>query len=242
MGALLYEVTTGERAFQGEHDPQVMTAIISGSVTLPREVVQGYPAALEAIVMRALAPAPEDRWASAHELQLALEQFLAVSGPPVTGPEIASLLHERTGLLPLASAPPLRAALRPADPAHELLPSSSRALPSSSSSLAPMILAALVGIALGLAVLRSVYLARKSHVIDASRPGATSAVAPTQEPKPAPTPPPPPVTAPPPSVAPEDTAEVETEPPPAPPPASSRSAAPRVIRAPGTGLPPNPYE
>ncbi|MBN9163729.1 MAG: serine/threonine protein kinase, partial [Myxococcales bacterium] len=97
LGSVLYESTTGERPFQGEHDPQLMTAIVMGNFLPPSEVVRGYPRGLEEIVMKALATEPDARFATALHLKQALDGWLAASGPPVGAAQVALLLQERCG-------------------------------------------------------------------------------------------------------------------------------------------------
>jgi serine/threonine protein kinase len=76
LGIVLYEITTQVRLFKGATEVQTMKAVMEGVVPLPSTHVPGYPAALERIVLRALARSPEDRYQSARELQLDLEAFV----------------------------------------------------------------------------------------------------------------------------------------------------------------------
>jgi serine/threonine protein kinase len=76
LGIVLYEITTQVRLFKGATEVQTMKAVMEGVVPLPSTHVPGYPAALERIVLRALARSPEDRYQSARELQLELEAFV----------------------------------------------------------------------------------------------------------------------------------------------------------------------
>lgn len=97
LGSVLYELTTGERPFKGEHDPQIMAAIVMGNLQRPSEVVRSFPHALEDIVMCALANEPDQRFGTAWEMKQALEGWLASSGPPVGAHNVAALLQERCG-------------------------------------------------------------------------------------------------------------------------------------------------
>jgi len=76
LGIVLYEMTTQTRLFKGATEAQTMKAVLDCEVPPPSTHVTGYPAALERIVMRALARAPEDRYQSARELHLDLETFV----------------------------------------------------------------------------------------------------------------------------------------------------------------------
>jgi TolB-like protein len=74
FGAVLYEMTSGERAFAGTTPTDVVAAILKEDPPpLPRNV----PPALDRIVRQCLEKRPEDRFSSAHDLALALQ---AVSG------------------------------------------------------------------------------------------------------------------------------------------------------------------
>ncbi len=95
LGCVLYEITTGRKPFQGEHDPQVMAAIMLGRYDPPGKVTDAYPPELEEIVLRALANEPDDRFASADLMRESLESYLKATGPPVMSMQIATLLKER---------------------------------------------------------------------------------------------------------------------------------------------------
>ncbi|WP_240489009.1 serine/threonine protein kinase [Labilithrix luteola] len=97
LGCVLYEITTGQRPFVGEHDPQVMAQIMIGNYELPTSVIADYPKELEAIVVKALANEPENRFQSAEQMRKALEGWLRTSGPPVMPPQVAALIRERCG-------------------------------------------------------------------------------------------------------------------------------------------------
>jgi len=76
LGVVLYEITTHRRLFKGRTDVETMKSVLEGIVPPPATVVPGYPAALERIVLRALARSPEDRYQSARDLQVDLETFV----------------------------------------------------------------------------------------------------------------------------------------------------------------------
>jgi serine/threonine protein kinase len=92
LGAILYEVTVGKRLFRGRPE-QVMRRVLDGDVPTPRSVRADYPPALEAIVMRALATDPGDRWQSAREMYGALRGWLEGTGVPHGKREVAEYLR-----------------------------------------------------------------------------------------------------------------------------------------------------
>jgi serine/threonine-protein kinase len=75
LGIILYEVTTQHRCFRADSDFDTMHRIVTGDVVRPTRLVQGYPQALEAIVMKALALDITQRYQSAGLLLEAVESF-----------------------------------------------------------------------------------------------------------------------------------------------------------------------
>ncbi|HEX3759998.1 MAG TPA: protein kinase [Kofleriaceae bacterium] len=75
LGVVLFELTCGAPPFDGDTDFAVMQAIVHGDAPRPRDRVADYPEALEQIVLRALHRDRDARFATAQELQLALEDF-----------------------------------------------------------------------------------------------------------------------------------------------------------------------
>ena len=75
VGTILYELTTGQLPFTDETEYAVLNHIVNTDAVPPTKIVASYPPALEAIVMRALARDLDQRYATALELQGALEDF-----------------------------------------------------------------------------------------------------------------------------------------------------------------------
>jgi serine/threonine-protein kinase len=195
LGCVLYEITTGQRPFQGEHDPQIMTSIVLGRYEPPAAVVPSYPHELSIIVMRALANAPENRYASADEMRQALERYLRGSGPQVGQDQIAALLRERCGTEMESRAAALRSGTPLPSPYDGHAPSRTPANPNNAiDSGGPMMMeghpaqahgvlwvaiAALIGASLGIGVLSYLRTSRKAKhtatAIEASTAGAASA-------------------------------------------------------------------
>jgi tRNA A-37 threonylcarbamoyl transferase component Bud32 len=97
MGVVLYEATTGRRPFTGEGDAQVMHAIMGGQFTPPSRVIRGYPPELEQIVLTAMAQDPARRFPTAERMRMALEEYLARSGPIVTQSHVGMFVHQCVG-------------------------------------------------------------------------------------------------------------------------------------------------
>jgi serine/threonine-protein kinase len=77
MGVVLYEMLTGERPYSGDTPLAVAMARLSEDPPHPKERRPAIPTALDAVVMRALAREPGDRFASAAEMRVALDHAAA---------------------------------------------------------------------------------------------------------------------------------------------------------------------
>jgi serine/threonine-protein kinase len=97
LGCCLYEATTGAQPFKGDGDHQVMHKLLKGEMKPPGEIVRGYPAELEGIVMRALATQPMQRFPNAERMKVALEEWIARSGPVVGQAQVAQIVRARLG-------------------------------------------------------------------------------------------------------------------------------------------------
>ncbi|MGB8933175.1 MAG: serine/threonine-protein kinase [Anaeromyxobacteraceae bacterium] len=65
LGAMTFELLTNEHAFPGRDVNEVGQAILAGRLRAPSEVRPEIPFELDVLVLRCLAPRPEERWASA---------------------------------------------------------------------------------------------------------------------------------------------------------------------------------
>src|SRR5262249_42814219 len=81
FGAVLYEMITGHRAFEGKSQAGLISAILSVNPPSPSRVVSGLPPALDHIILRCLAKNPAHRWHSARDLWLELETVRDRSNP-----------------------------------------------------------------------------------------------------------------------------------------------------------------
>jgi Tol biopolymer transport system component len=89
LGALLYEMATGRRAFEGKTRTSLIAAIVS-SEPPPISSVQGMsPPALDHVVRKCLEKDPEDRWQSARDVAAELA-WIAEGGSRAGLPGIVS--------------------------------------------------------------------------------------------------------------------------------------------------------
>jgi serine/threonine protein kinase len=75
IGTILYELTTSQLPFTDETEYGVLNQIVNRDAEPPSRLIADYPPTLEAIVMRALARDPDQRYATALEMQKDLEDF-----------------------------------------------------------------------------------------------------------------------------------------------------------------------
>ena len=97
LGCVLYEVCVGKRPFQGEGALSTLYQLLEQKVTPPTEIVEGFPPALSAIVLKALEKDAADRYQTAEDLRVALEGWLAASGSSVSEREIAAVAKATLG-------------------------------------------------------------------------------------------------------------------------------------------------
>jgi Tol biopolymer transport system component len=68
FGAVLYEMVTGRRAFEGKGLASLITAIVTSEPPPMAAAAPGTPAALERVIRKCLAKNPEERWQTARDL------------------------------------------------------------------------------------------------------------------------------------------------------------------------------
>jgi serine/threonine-protein kinase len=101
LGCVLYQITVGKSAFNptnAQDAGQTILRILDGNYSPPSTAMPEYPPKLEAIVARALATNAAERFQTAEEMRLALEDFLADGSRPVTREEVSALLHRCCGV------------------------------------------------------------------------------------------------------------------------------------------------
>ena len=95
LGAVLYEMATGRRAFDGKSHLSVASAILQKD-PLPITTVQpASPSALDFVIRTSLAKDPDDRFQTAHDVKLQLI-WLLQSGSAASQPAPTELLPRRS--------------------------------------------------------------------------------------------------------------------------------------------------
>ncbi|MDF3069822.1 MAG: uncharacterized protein K0R38_5423 [Polyangiaceae bacterium] len=94
LGVLLYECLVGKLPFDGKNPAQVLRRVLEGAFTSPERARPTIGSGLSAVVERALAREPKDRFASTAQVAEALRAELRHLGFDDSPQEIASYLRD----------------------------------------------------------------------------------------------------------------------------------------------------
>jgi len=106
FGAVLFEMLTGRKAFEGQSQARLIAAILEREPPRLSSVLPQASLFLDHVLKRCLAKDPDDRWQSARDVMLELESLGDLAAPsassvPVRGP---SSVREWLGGPPRQSA------------------------------------------------------------------------------------------------------------------------------------------
>ncbi|MCU0243027.1 MAG: serine/threonine protein kinase, partial [Vicinamibacteria bacterium] len=142
LGAMLYLLLTGSRAFAGSSIPSIVACVQGQDPPMPSEVVAGIPAAVDLVVLRALAKDPAARYPDGRSFAEDLDdvredrpprhRLIVNAAPAVPAPEpapapLTSTAHE-------AATPPATASDPQSLPAPVIANDTRATAPSSSSA------------------------------------------------------------------------------------------------------------
>ena len=141
---VLWEALTGRRLFDGETEAIVLVRAIEGKIDPPSAFNPQVDAATDAVILRGLARAPEQRYATARDMALAIEQTMGLASPYEVGEWVESIAAEEIGRRARtiaeiesasmsASAPRIGLAPQPAEPPHSQVSSISVSRPAIST-------------------------------------------------------------------------------------------------------------
>ena len=112
LGAMLYQLVTGHHPFRGEHELATLQNVVSLDPIAPRKHDPSLPAAVEAVILRALSKARDDRFATMADFSAALERATA---PLASDDEVRAWVTATFGNLAPLRHDALRSAMREAD-------------------------------------------------------------------------------------------------------------------------------
>jgi serine/threonine protein kinase/CheY-like chemotaxis protein len=94
LGAVLYEMLTGERLFTGDTEIGVLESVRQGQIRSTRQSDPSIPVEVDEIVARALAYDPQSRFASAGEMKQRIEAVLHTLGLSPDPTDLAAWVHK----------------------------------------------------------------------------------------------------------------------------------------------------
>jgi tetratricopeptide (TPR) repeat protein len=94
LGVMLYEMVVGRVPFQADTPMAVLMAHLHDPLPLPRQVDPAVPEVVEAVIIRALAKEPNDRYQTANDLAAALRGAVQTSGRQAEASTLVTLIQE----------------------------------------------------------------------------------------------------------------------------------------------------
>jgi eukaryotic-like serine/threonine-protein kinase len=96
LGVMLYEMVTGEKPFPGQNITTVIYKIVNEEPVPPRQVDPSIHPGISAVIMKALAKEPGDRYQTCREMLEDLRNYRSIAGSPqatavLSGPPTSAL-------------------------------------------------------------------------------------------------------------------------------------------------------
>jgi Tol biopolymer transport system component len=118
FGAVLYEMLTGKKAFEGKSQASLIGAIMKAEPRPVSHFQQMTPPVLDHVVGRCLAKDPEERWQTAHDLMIQLAWIRRSRTNTDVAPAVAAAERKRARVAMIAVACLLAIACALAAPAY----------------------------------------------------------------------------------------------------------------------------
>jgi len=100
LGIVMWELLTVDRLYKYDNDFETMSAIIHAPPPPPSARRADIPRALDALVMKALAKRPDDRYQSAEQLAEAIEEVAVQTSSALSAASLARFVRELFGQRP----------------------------------------------------------------------------------------------------------------------------------------------
>ncbi|WXH31127.1 Serine/threonine-protein kinase PknD [Myxococcus stipitatus] len=94
LGTVFYELLTHQRLFKRDTEIATLKAVVGAKLIPPSELSPDIPKELDAIVLKALARKRDERFSSAGEVQLALDEFLVQHKLHATPAHLAAFMQD----------------------------------------------------------------------------------------------------------------------------------------------------
>ena len=94
LGIVLHELLTGRRLFKADSDVQTLARVRECNVPPPSRLNPQLPPGLDQIVLKSLAKNPDDRYRTAQEFRLALEEWLIQGRMSASSAHLAEFLKQ----------------------------------------------------------------------------------------------------------------------------------------------------
>jgi serine/threonine protein kinase len=155
LAVVAYELCTGRRCFVAPGEFALINRVAAGRYERPSAIRPGFPPALEQVIVRGLAVVPEERFASARELQRAIEELANAEGLRLSKVALSDTMHALFGHVAYPTAEALPAPGLPPVPLVEVTSELDPAPPRRGRAPALLAAAALVlGVGLGIGLPR----------------------------------------------------------------------------------------
>lgn len=132
LGVVLHELLTGKRLFLRPNDVETLAAVLNAPIDPPSVHNEDVPQALDAVVLKALARDPAERYQTAQAFQLAMENWLRDARDPSSSVHLSKFVRQlyverleterKKGLLWDAPEGPVSRNLRPPRPTEPIRP------------------------------------------------------------------------------------------------------------------------
>lgn len=93
LGIVLHEMLTGQRLFKAENEFSTLERVRNADVPAPSSVKHELPRDLDAVVLKALAKNPDERYATGQEFEDALQTYVRRLSPPPSSRDLSEYLH-----------------------------------------------------------------------------------------------------------------------------------------------------
>jgi serine/threonine protein kinase len=97
LGTVLYELTTGRRCFYAPGEFALINRVAEGRYTKPSAIDPDFPRELEAIISKALRVDRDERYATARELQQAIETYATAQGIQLSPISLSTFMRATFG-------------------------------------------------------------------------------------------------------------------------------------------------